>query len=51
MTNNEKELFNIIHQHSNPVKAIEIAIQTILDFLEQDVPYQAQEIVCSQVSA
>jgi hypothetical protein len=42
MTNNEIELLNIIHQHSNPEKAIEIAIKTILEFLEQDEPYQAQ---------
>ena len=49
MTNNERELINIIHQHSNPEKAIEIAIDTIVDFLEQHGSYQEQAVVCSQV--
>lgn len=51
MTNNEKELLSIIHQHSNPEKAIEIAINTILDFLEQHESYQEQAVAYSQVSA
>lgn len=51
MTNNENELLNIIHQHSNPEKAIEIAIKTILDFLEQDGSYQEQSVAYSRVSA
>lgn len=51
MTNNEKELLNIIHQHSNPEQAVEIAIKTILGFLEQHGSYQAQAVVCSQVQA
>ena len=50
MTNNEKELLNIIHQHSNPEKAIEIAIKTILDFLEQHESYQEPSVAYSQVS-
>ena len=33
MTNNEKELLNIIHQYSNPEKAIEIAMDIMIDFL------------------
>lgn len=51
MTNNEKELLNIIHQHSNPEKALEIAINTILDFLQQHGSYQEPSAVCSQESA
>lgn len=51
MTNNEKELLNIIHQHSNPTQAIEIAFNTILGFLEQDEPYQEQVVAYSRVSA
>lgn len=33
MTNNEKELLNIIHQHSNPEKALKIAMDIMVDFL------------------
>lgn len=51
MTNNEKELLHIIHQHSNPEKAIEIAITTILDYLEQHGSFQVPSVVCSQESA
>lgn len=51
MTNNEKELLNIISQHSDKEQAIEIAIKTILGFLEQDAPYQEQAVVCAQVSS
>ena len=51
MTNNEKELLNIIRQHLNHEMAIEIAINTILDFLEQHESYQEQAVVCSQESA
>lgn len=35
MTNNEKELLNIIHQHSNPEKAVKIAMDIMIDFLEK----------------
>lgn len=35
MTNNEKELLNIIHQHSNPEKALKIAMDLMIDFLEK----------------
>jgi hypothetical protein len=48
MTNNEKELLKIIHQHSNPEKALEIAIKTIVEFLEQDESYQEQTVACLQ---
>lgn len=33
MTNNEKELLNIIHQHSNPEKALKAAIDLAMVFL------------------
>lgn len=33
MTKNEKELLNIINQHSNPQKALEIAMELMTDFL------------------
>lgn len=48
MTNNEKELLNIIHQHANPEQAVEIAIRTILGFLEQHGSSQEPSAVCFQ---
>lgn len=51
MTNNEKELLQIIREHDNPTIAVEIAIKTILDFLAQDEPSQEQLAVYSQESA
>ena len=44
MTENERELINIIHQYSNTDKAIEIAIKTIVEFLEQDESYQEHTV-------
>ena len=44
MTENERELLNIIHQHSNPEKAIEIAVKTIIEFLEQDESSQEHTV-------
>lgn len=37
MTNNEKELLNIIHQYSNPEKAVKIAMDLMVDFLAKYV--------------
>lgn len=34
MTDNEKELLNIIRNHDNPERAIEIALELMLDFLK-----------------
>lgn len=51
MTNNEKELLNIIYQHSNPEQAIEIAMKTILAFLEQDGSFQEPPVAYAQVLA
>ena len=39
MTDNEKELLTIIHQHDNPGLAVEIALKLMIDFLEKrEVP-------------
>ena len=35
MTENEKELLNIIRNHDNPERAIEIAIALMIEFLEK----------------
>lgn len=40
MTNNEKELLNIIHQHSNPEKAVKIAMDLMIDFLAKYGEFQ-----------
>lgn len=46
MTDNEKELLNIIRGHDNPERAVEIALKTILAFLEQDGSFREQPVVC-----
>lgn len=51
MTENEQELFNIIHSHNNPEQAVSIAIKVILGFLEQDESSQERPVVCFQESA
>lgn len=39
MTDNERELLNIIRNHDNPERAMEIAIELMIDFLAQrEVP-------------
>ena len=39
MSDNEKELFNIIHEHDNPGQVLELAIELMADFLaEREVP-------------
>ena len=48
MTNNEKELINIIRQQANQGQAIEIAIKTIVDFLKRHGSYQEQVAVSLQ---
>lgn len=35
MTDNERELLNIIRSHDNPERAVEIAIELMIDFLAQ----------------
>ena len=51
MTTNEKELLNIIREYDKSDRAIEIAIDTILGFLAQDVSSQEPPVACSRVSA
>jgi hypothetical protein len=33
MTDNERELLNIIREHDNPAKAVDFAINLLVDFL------------------
>lgn len=51
MTDNEKELLDIIREHDDPATAIEVAIKVILGFLKQDEPSQEPPFVYPQVSA
>jgi hypothetical protein len=51
MTENEKNLLETIRNHPEPEQAVEIAIKTILAFLEQDESSQEQPPVCSRESA
>ena len=43
MFEKELELFDIIYNDRDPVEALTIAIETIIDFLEQPEPYQAPD--------
>lgn len=40
MTNNERELINIIREHKNPEQAILTAVLIIGSYLEQSLSYQ-----------
>lgn len=51
MTDNEKELLNIINSHDDPAQALEIAIQTISAYLEQHESYQESSAVRFQALA
>lgn len=51
MTDNEKELLNIINSHDDPAQALEIAIRTISAYLEQHESYQEPSVVRSQALA
>ena len=45
MTDNEKELLTIIHQQDDPARAVEIAIQLMIDFLEKrEVPRDTSSV-------
>ena len=46
MTDRELELLYIIRTHDNPEKALEITIQTIIEFLKQSEPCQEPSAVC-----
>jgi hypothetical protein len=51
MTNNEKELLNIIHQHSNPEKALKIALDLIVDFSKNfEAPQDTSSVLHQEAS-
>ena len=45
MSTNERELIEIIRTSEEPEKAFEIAVKTILLYLEHPESYQAQSVV------
>lgn len=51
MTENERELMQMIRQHPDPEKAFDIALKIILEFLEQDELSQEQPSAYFQVSS
>lgn len=51
MKDNERELLNLIRKHDNPERALEIALNIILEFLAQDGSSQERPVVCSRESA
>lgn len=51
MTNNEKELLNIIQHHSNPEEAIEIAMELMIAFLKNYEELQDTSSVPHQVAS
>ena len=48
MTDYEQELLYIIRSHDNPEYALEVAIQTIINFLQQHEPSREPSVYCSQ---
>lgn len=48
MIDNEMKLLNIIREHDNPERAVEIAIKIMIEFLEQDESSQEQPLVYSR---
>ena len=46
MTDNEKELINIIREHDNPECAVEIAIKIMIEFLTRDESSQELPPAC-----
>lgn len=48
MTNNENELLNIIHQQSNPEKALKIALDLLIDFSKNYEALQDTSFVLHQ---
>ena len=51
MTDHEKELLYIIRTHDDPEQALEIAVQTIISFLEQHEPFQEPSFAYSPALA
>lgn len=51
MTDNEKELLNIIHRHSNPEKALKTAMDIMIDFLTNyGVPQDTSSVLQQEAS-
>ena len=51
MTNNEKELLNIIYQHSNPEKALTTALDLAMVFLmNYEAPQDTSSVLHQEVS-
>ena len=48
MTNIEKELIGLIRENDNPANAVEIAIKTIVEFLEQGEQVRGQSVAYLQ---
>lgn len=46
MTDYELELLHLIRTNDNPTKALEIAIHTIIEFLEQSESCQEPSVAC-----
>lgn len=51
MSTNEKELLNIIREHENPKKALEIAFDLLITFLEKREAPQDTSFESPQVTA
>ena len=51
MTDNEKELLNIIHQSKDTEKALITAISIITAYLKQPLLTELNEVVCPQALA
>ena len=51
MTEHELELLHLIRTNENPEKALEIAIHTIIEFLEQSESCQEPSVACHQESS
>ena len=48
MSQKEFELIDIISNDKDPIEALTIAIETIIDFLEQSESDQELDLVCSR---
>lgn len=51
MSNLENELITMIREHDNPKKALEIAFDLLLTFLDEREAPQGTSSVCPRVSA
>ena len=51
MTNNEKELLNIIRQSPDPERAMQVAVEIICQYIERPLSCQEQAAACLPVRA